>query len=204
MRKTKRRVLKTKRRVLKTKRRKTQRKFKYQRGGETDDDLILKIQAVLQEIDTIEETQKQEEIKYREERDTAIDSIRKTTELRQKVNNAKKTGILYNNSHNMITQLEEELKIAEKHETMWRKNIKISKNNLIQNIKNVSPNLINKKEEAVLLLQRYIKRFPKQTNLGARQLIAKYSKPESEYSFDTDAETELDAIPYEPQAIKQE
>jgi len=197
MRKTKRRVLRSKRRVLKTKRRKTQRKFKYQRGGETDDELILKIKTVVEEIDAIRKTKKQQELEYEQKRDTTIANIRKTIELRQEVYNAKKPGRFYNNPDNMITQAAEKLKIAEEDETALREDMMLSRNNLTQNINTLSSVLQNKKQEAVLLLLRIINNNPKEPYLGARQLKAEYSKPESEYSFDTDAENELNAIPYD-------
>ena len=113
MRKTKRRVLRSKRRALRSKRRKTQRKFKYQRGGETDDDLIRKLQPIVEEIEAIQKTKKQQELEYEQKRETTIANIRKTIELRQEVYNAKKPGRFYNNPDNMIRQAVEKLKIAE-------------------------------------------------------------------------------------------
>jgi DNA-binding transcriptional regulator YiaG len=204
MRKTKRRVLRSKRRALRSKRRKTQRKFKYQRGGETDDDLIRKLQPIVEEIEAIQKTKKQQELEYEQKRETTIANIRKTIELRQEVYNAKKPGRFYNNPDNMIRQAVEKLKIAEEDETALREDMRLSRDNLTQNINTLSSVLKNKKQEAVLLLLRIINNHPKEPYLGARQLKAEYSKPESEYSFDTDAENELYAIPYKPQIMKEE
>jgi hypothetical protein len=51
MRKTKRRILRTKRRVLKSKRRTTQRKFKYQRGGDPEEELKSQVEEAIKLAD---------------------------------------------------------------------------------------------------------------------------------------------------------
>jgi hypothetical protein len=84
---TKRRVLKSKRRVLKTKRRRTQRKFKYQRGGDPEEELKSQVEEA---IKNVENTESAEKIKS-EERNTALkDAYAAERTLKEKASVVKK------------------------------------------------------------------------------------------------------------------
>lgn len=82
MRKTKRRILRTKRRVLRSKRRTTQRKFKYQRGGDPEEELKSKVDAIIQNVETKEDEHAQETIKYSEVFQKKLDNLQLMRTLR--------------------------------------------------------------------------------------------------------------------------
>jgi hypothetical protein len=59
MRRTKRRVLKSKRRVFRSKRRTTQRKFKYQRGGDPEEELKSQVEEAIQNVENTKSAEKE-------------------------------------------------------------------------------------------------------------------------------------------------
>jgi hypothetical protein len=183
MRRTKRRVLKSKTRVLKSKisvlkirRRRTQRKFKYQRGGETDEELIVKIDEAIEEVKAKEDEIGEQELLYQEKRNDLLYASLKVRELRYEMtrlekiwNDAKKPGKYFNNFTSTVEKAkaafnagEEKLKIAEENLTRLTEEMKIFRPHHKSSIEKLYKELHGPKEKAVLLLQKFIDNFPEE------------------------------------------
>jgi chromosome segregation ATPase len=156
MRKTKRRILRTKRRILRSKRRTTQRKFKYQRGGETEEELKSDVEAAIQNVKTKEAEYIAEESRFRQLNTTHGDAYNKVSKLQDSVNNIQKPGILINNSPATIQKKKNELAQAD---------AELKKLNEQRNASTkISDKLLSAihehKKTAVPLLETFIARFP--------------------------------------------
>jgi hypothetical protein len=197
MRKTKRRILRTKRRVLKTKRRRTQRKFKYQRGGiteeelksdtdeelksDTEEELKSKVDAAIQNVETKEDEHAQESIKYSEVVKKKLDNLQLMRTLRVQLYDAKNppksTLSIFQKkitpiTPKTITELELDFARAEADDT------KLSDENakIIGNINKLASKIVDEKKHAMPLLENFVRTFPQNTNVDNYNLqIKKYS-----------------------------
>jgi hypothetical protein len=198
MRKTKRRILRSKRRVLKTKRRRTQRKFKYQRGGgdpeeelksdtdeelksDTEEELKSKVDAAIQNVETKEDEHAQESIKYSEVFQKKLDNLQLMRTLRVQLYDAKnppKSTLSISRKKitpitpKTITELELDFARAEADDTkLSHENAKI-----IGNINKLASKIDAEKKHAMPLLENFVRAFPQNTNVDNYNLqIKKYS-----------------------------
>ena len=175
MRKTKRRVFRSKRRVLRSKRsvlriktRRMQRKFKYQRGGETEEELKSKVDVAIQKVETKEHEHAQENSNYNEKDQKFRDNLEQIQTLRLKLNEAKnppkksaldmfkKKNII---TPDMITQLEQNLAQAQADDM----NLRIAISNINRNINRLKSEIFNEKKQAMPLLENFVRTFPENT-----------------------------------------
>jgi hypothetical protein len=181
MRKTKRRILRTKRRVLRSKRRTTQRKFKYQRGGDPEEELKSKVDAAIQNVETKEGEHAQESIKYSEVVKKKLDNLQLMRTLRVQLYDAKnppKSGLnilkkrITPITPEMITKLEHDFAQADADDTKFsHENVEV-----IRNVNRLASEIVDEKKHAMPLLENFVRTFPQNTNVDNYNLqIKKYS-----------------------------
>jgi hypothetical protein len=173
MRQTKRRILRTKRRILRSKRRTTQRKFKYQRGGETEEELKSNVEAAIKNVKTKEAERIAEESRFEQLTTAHGLAFNKVSKLQVLVNNIQKPGIFINNSPAMIENKKNELAQAD------------AKLKELNEQRNASTKISDKllsvihehKKTAVPLLETFVARFPSNVNVTEyNTLITKYKE----------------------------
>jgi hypothetical protein len=85
--KSKRRVLKSKRRVFRSKRRTTQRKFKYQRGGDPEEELKSQVEEAIQNVENTKSAEKEKSQERNNALYAAYDAKSKSDEQESVVKN---------------------------------------------------------------------------------------------------------------------
>ena len=168
---SKRRVLRSKRSVLRIKTRRMQRKFKYQRGGETEEYLKLKIEEAIQKADDKKSNSERKHNEWNTTKELAFAAESNTKEQALVVKKLKPSNIMGMFSSASKSNPQETDAIARLAQLTAEENSLFEE--MVKSNKEWHKSIIEKREmieQALQLLETFVEKFPNDSS------VSKYSK----------------------------